>query len=472
VTSASSPTPSFDAARWSLGDQVLDDPSALSWLGDRYFGNRVVRNVLAQAFASGAQSAAIEYRYLDPHYRDEHSTFYSRTFRRYPAVAHRLHLFSNPPPDTLGAPEVAARFTGLGYLGFSVLRPVPAAPVGRTYLAPPPELDRYVSCRREQTVNLFGDELTVSASPFMAQDAQLLRCAHATLWVCGQLHSAMEQTTTILPSDVAAAVPSELGIGRPVPSVGLTIHQISAAATRLGFPPLVYDLSSGLPGNESLFKIACRYLNSGIPVIVAGGGHAFVLVGYRRTDPQTPDERIQFIRQDDEVGPYQVVANCLLDIYSPWQFLVIPLPHKVYMAGEDAEVVGSIRLEAALNADGFQAPPSGWSWRSTLLKSNDFKTQLSARGVPDREATIYRRTHMSRWIWVVEAVDRSLRDAGERAVVAEAVIDATDHLRDRHLLAWRTPTAMRTWAPDADRVDAISGLPVADPVATVSRLPY
>lgn len=456
----------------------LRRPGALVSLLRSYGGANpsVLETVLGQAFTLGAQTALVEYRYLDADYRNEHSRFYSTTFRRYPSAAHRLHFFRSPIPPALTSRDRPARFDGLGYLGYTVLRPVPAAPVGRTMLAPPNDLVSHVTCSARDRVNLLGEPLRIKGSPFIAQDAQLSRCAHATLWVTAYYHHLAYGTPRLLPGDIAAAVPSELSLGRAVPSEGLTVFQMSAAATRIGLPALVYDLDD-LPSGESLFRIACRYLNSGLPVTVTGGGHAFVLVGYYRVDPGTPDERIHFIRQDDEVGPYQVVENFLLDDYAPWEYLIIPLPTKVYLSGEEAEVVGEARLRTALAASPDPAASPlldairrhSVSFRTTVLRSNDFKVGLGRRGVPEPVASIYRRMPMSYWIWVVEATDRAARDRGDPCVLAEAVIDATDHLRDLHVLAWRIPGELVRWSPDEDQLKPRHGLAPVPPLLSVAR---
>jgi hypothetical protein len=63
---------------------------------------------------------------------------------------------------------------------------------------------------------------------------------------------------------------------------------------------------------------------------------------------------------------------------------------------------------------------------------------------------MYRRIPMPQWIWVVEATLAAERDRDEPCVVAEAVIDATDHLRDLRVLAWRVPGRLYRWLPDED----------------------
>jgi hypothetical protein len=441
----------------------MADQGSLQFLLDRYGGSKpdVLKTILAQVFTAGARMTVIEYRYLDPHYRDEHSNFYSKTFRRYPSVAHRLHFFTDPPPEALASEHEPVTFSGLNYLGFVVIRPVPAAPVGRVALRPPADLEPVLEgCMVTERANLFGDELLVRCVPFMAQDGQLGVCAHATLWMVSQQHHLRTGSPTYLPSYIADAAPDEIGFGRPIPSVGLTIFQLSAAATRLNLPAFAYALDA-LPPSESLFRIVCRYLNSGLPVIVAGCGHAWVLVGYRTAMSPGGADRIEFIRHDDEVGPYQVVPNPNLDDYAPWEYIVVPLPPHVFVLGEHAEAIGEEYIkdylrrstdgQAATVLNDLDTPESGWTFRTTLIASNEFKAGLGSRGVPPILAALYRRSQLSRLVWVVELTQRDERRAGRPSVVAEAVIDSTDHLRDLRPLLWRIPGRFYSWIPDEDR---------------------
>lgn len=471
----------MDFFTWSRSDPpavVVDlrDPSALFGILGTYASAvpRVLQEILAQAFNRGAQMAVIEYRYLDPDYRNEHSRFYSTTFRRYPSVAHRLHFFADPPPEELASPDRPASFSGLNYLGYCVLRPVPGAPVGRTMLAPPAELVDCVTVAVCDEVNLLGTEHKVSAAPFIAQDAQLSRCAHASVWVTAYYFHLAFGERRLLPGDIADFIPAGAGIGRSVPSQGLNVFEMSAAFSRIGLPALVYDISH-LPENETLFKIACRYLNSRIPVTVVGGGHAWVLVGYRRSRTEDGGTWISFIRQDDESGPYQVVENPFLDEYRPWEYLIIPLPTKIYLSGESAETLGQEQLDLALKESKHHSAPGlvgdiesrRITFCSTAMLSNAYKTGLRSRGVPAAVEAVYSRMQMPRWIWVVEATYRDARDLREPSVVAEAIVDATDHLRDLRCLAWRVPGEISRWLPDVDVLQHkhIAGVPLLPSVA-------
>lgn len=463
----------------------LRPEGALLGLMRYYEGTRpaVVQEVLGQAYSLGAQTAVIEYRYLDPDYRSEHSRFYSMTFRRYPSVAHRLHFFAAPPPQDWHDPAHALDFTSLGdtYLGFVVLRPLPGARVGRVALIPPDDLAQDVTCRTRETVNVFGEEMSVSGAPFMAQDSQLGVCAHMTLWVVAHHHHLAYGRERRTAGHIAELIPSELGLGRPAPSTGLTVEQLAAGCRALGLPPLVYKCKEpdDLPSGERVPGIVCRYLNSGMPVIVAAGGqHAFTLVGYRRVDAGTKDERIHFIRQDDEIGPYQVVEDFAHDIHGKWEWLIVPLPLKVFVPGEIAESLGREQLLATagrsengaaqeLAADGSEGGDRLVSFRSAVVRSNRFKASLVDRGFNPDIAALYRRLPLPRWVWVVEAIRRAERKDRARAVVAEAIVDATDHSRDLHVLAWRVPGALWTWSPDDDEMGDrdVGDQPFVDSVA-------
>jgi hypothetical protein len=472
---------------WTPPDpaQIIDlrPTGALLHLARYYEGTRpeVVLEAFGQAYSLGAQTAVVEFRYLDPDYRGEHSRFYSTTFRRYPSVAHRVHFFRSPIPDDWRDPDKALDFEPMvdDYLGFIVLRPLPGARVGRVALAPPRDLDHDVTCMTTEEVNVFGVPMRVRAAPFMAQDAQLGVCAHMALWVVARHHHLAYGRPRRTVADIADFIPTDLGLGRPAPSTGLTVSQLAAGCRALGLPALVYKCQdeADLPSGDKIPGIVCRYLNSGMPVIVAAGGHhAFTLVGYRRVDASTDDERIHFIRQDDEKGPYQVIEDFAHDGHGRWEWLIVPLPSKVFVPGEIAESLGSEQImQAAAASDDAESKhliaatehPRTVSFRSTVVRSNQFKASLRDRGFTSEAIALYRRMPMPLWVWVVEAIRKDQRQQRAPSVVAEAVIDATDHSRDRHVLAWRVPGALWSWRPDEDEIGdrPLPAQPLIDSIA-------
>ena len=459
---------------------------ALVQLANYYEGARpgVAHEVFGQAYTLGAQTAIIEYRYLDANYRSEHSSFYSITFRRYPSVAHRIHFFAQEQPDELADPNAVLDFSTMSdnYLGFVVLRPVPGAPIGRVALAPPSQFASEVTCITEERTNVFGVPMRVGSAPFMAQDSQLGVCAHMSLWTAARHHHLAFGHPDFTVAAIAESIPAEMG--RVAPSTGLTVHQLAAGCRALGLPALIYkcDPLQDLPAEESIPRIACRYLNSGMPVIVAAGSrHAFCVVGYTRVHAGTSDERIHFIRQDDERGPYQVVEDFAHDDYGTWQYLIVPLPSKIFVPGETAESLGKETLIAA--AAGATDPAAAdiaeagrderglITFRSAVVRSNRFKEGLPERGYAPEIVARYRRLPMPRWLWVVEAVRRPERNNRAKAVVGEALIDATDHGRDMNVLAWHVPGELGMWNPDEDQSSTVV-VPTQDVVETVARYIY
>lgn len=464
----------------------LRPPQALAQLARYYRGARpaVVDEVFGQAWTLSAQTAVIEYRYLDADYRSEHTAFYSTTFRRYPSVAHRVHFFNDPPPEVLADEANALDFAPLAdsYLGFVVVRPVSGARIGRVALAPPTELGGEITCLTRDEVDVFGVPMNVRSAPFMAQDSQLGVCAHMSLWTAARHHHLAFGHPSHTVATIAERIPAEMG--RVAPTTGLTVHQLAAGCRALELPPLIYkcDTPGDLPVDESIPRIACRYLNSGMPVIVAAGSrHAFCLIGYTRVDAGTADERIHFIRQDDEAGPYQVVQDFAHDDYGPWQYLIVPLPTKIFVPGETAESLGKEKLIAAASesddpgaveiAAASVEGSSPITFRSAAVQSNQFKEALLERTYHPEIVARYRRMPMPRWLWVVEAVRRPERNAREPAVVGEALIDATDHSRDMNVLAWRIPGELGMWTPDEDEARTVN-VPDQDLVETVAKHIY
>jgi hypothetical protein len=76
--------------------------------------------------------------------------------------------------------------------------------------------------------------------------------------------------------------------------------------------------------------------------------------------------------------------------------------------------------------------------RTYAAPSNDWKVALDGR-VPSELVREYRTARFSRYIWVVEAIDRDARAAGRPSVLGEAVVDATSSDSDPNPLALHVP---------------------------------
>jgi hypothetical protein len=446
---------------------------------------------LEVARANGATSVVVETRYLDLDYRSEFSSYYSRGFRTPPHSARRLHFFRAPLRDEQlwDLPEDA------GYLGYVVVRPVSLGPVGRTMLCPPPAMQAAVRTAVTETVTLFGQPLPITAVPFMQQDAQLDRCAHAAAWSCHYSAYRRHEVSRRAMAAFSLMADSSLSVGRAVPSEGLTVLQLLELLRLFDLPCQYYDIENlpsiapgpGTPpdptpaldgqGNRlpagrwdtRIISICCRYLNSGVPVLVGNQGtdaHAWTLCGYERQGRPGGSDWIRFVRHDDQRGPYLWVDDVLNDQipgdyeYSPWRYLLVPLPEKLWLTPGPAEGSAALLLPSLAQAlvSAIPGAPAQelldrvaageFRLRTYSRPANDFKNGLLGRVDPvvQRE---YRMARFPRYIWVVEAIDRARRGAGVAdCVIGEAIFDGTSSGLRPQVLALHVPGAMVIYPTD------------------------
>jgi hypothetical protein len=189
---------------------------------------RPLQRCLDVARACGAVTVVIETRYIDLDYRSEYSAFYSRTFGNIADSSHRLHFFKG----ALKSEQLWKLPQDHGYLGYVVVRPSELGRVGRAVLEPPPGIREAVRTHVIDVVNFFGQNLEVQGTPFVQQDTQLGRCAHAAAWVCH--YSAFRRSDVARRSmgEFGLSVEPGLGFGRPLPSEGLTYQQLLSPNTR------------------------------------------------------------------------------------------------------------------------------------------------------------------------------------------------------------------------------------------------
>ncbi|MFT3851949.1 MAG: hypothetical protein QM733_04320 [Ilumatobacteraceae bacterium] len=417
----------------------------------------------------------IETRYLDEDYRSEYSAFLSKTFAAVPDTAHRLHFFR----QSLRVRDLWQLPDDHGYLGFMVVRPSWLGRVGRTMLAPPPDLAPAIRTAVECTVSFFGQRLAVSAVPFAEQNAPFGRCAHVAAWTCHYAAALRQDTHRRVMADFTLLADANVSEGRPLPSQGLTGLQLSNLLRDLGLPPLVYRMgelptpdpaqpppphtTDQNPGewDTRIIAVACRYINSGFPVLVGTYDHAFTLIGYDREARPGTTDWIRFIRHDDQRGPYLVVNDVLADTdpatgdsYGWWTLLIAPVPEKLWLAPEPAEQAGCQYLLAVSREAVSQGLVSTRSalhalyergrvtFRTYAITSTAFKTSATSRGLDSVTVREYRLARLPRLVWVVEAVDRARRRAGAPSVLGEAVFDSTSSDYDPLELIVRVPGAL------------------------------
>lgn len=284
----------------------------------------------------GCKTIIIESHYVDRDYINDIALFYSRSLRSYPNYCQRLHFFAKEFDQSRWRELVngskadqgrqAREFLQEGYLGFSVVRPLPGAPVGRTVLKTSGVATRgghacHFEATREYTVHLSCFELSVRGLAFQQQDQGVSACATTALWSAIHRVAHMEGLPVATPAEITeAAARYFLPGGRSLPSEGLTIHQICEATRAAGLAPLLIRSVSPEDDRAQLFA----YLMSGLAPVIAiqplgtTEGHAVCAVGVEvgevalQTDPtlhyrDASTAMLSVYIHDDRLGPYAPV---------------------------------------------------------------------------------------------------------------------------------------------------------------------
>ncbi len=401
----------------------------------------------------GTRSVVIEPRYIDLDFRNEHAGFYSGTFRRYPSVCHRLHFFKS---DLTLAEPLVGQISQADYLGYSVMRPLPGYPVGRTMIQAPAEIERV--CAARDVVHLFGQSLTVDAVPFMSQDGQLTRCAHAVMWMVLYHMHKRHGLPRRLPGEIRSATLGGRVSGRELPSEGLSpdqmlsgFHSLSVSAPRSDF---VLEDKKFRDPRDPYAQVLCPYVNSQMPPVVYNRkrhrdqpGHVWMVAGYTRSKAG----RVTYFVHDDELGPYLPVSDPEVDAdRGPWSYAVLPLPQKVYVPASLAEAVAEevfdrfhLRLRTNFVAGIGQGEMSDEAW--SLVQAEAERTDRRPRTPKDLRKLLTETDRATRKLL------RALGDRPDEGWGVEpdeaALIDALKLLDGRHL-------CRRTYAVLADQFKA------------------
>ena len=283
----------------------------------------------------GATSVLEEPAYFDRDYLEEFAAFYATSTRGYGNLCRRLHFFSGDPIDhdrleaalavdpALPAPTPATELQE-SYLGFIVVRPIPAAPLGRTvlrwYKESIPERPRDMAPSRDYDVHLAGLRLTVRGLAWQQQDSATGACATVSLW--SMLHSSGNDEHHAVPTTThvtrTAHRTASLG-ARIFPSDGLTVEQVLEAIKENGFSPVLIegDVKGGGITRKRFTTAVATLVRSGYTALLVGelqgeGRHSVCAVGFRRgpTPAVAPgrmafdDETMELVYiHDDNLGP-------------------------------------------------------------------------------------------------------------------------------------------------------------------------
>lgn len=300
----------------------------------------------------GTATIVVEEQYVDGDYLGDYATFYASVFTQFQRLCKRVHFFEKIIFDTswlerqiLGNGIPAERFQAC-YLGFTVVRPLPQAIIGRTVLRTYPRAHEEKPCTRfylavqKTDVTLFGIPLHVQSLPFQQQDKVVSACATVALWSAFHASAEVFGTQRPRPAEITSAATDGKFQERVFPTTGLTFEQICLAVKSNGLEPEAFkvmdregkdDGPNGVParavatiagpddktGDEwpapdfSVLSWIRAYLEMRLPVVIGvrlpdGRNHEATVVGYRLAnhyadgnDPQ----HVREVRDDDHEAP-------------------------------------------------------------------------------------------------------------------------------------------------------------------------
>lgn len=384
-------------------------------------------------------SVVLETEYIDRDYTAAYAALYNRFFRPPERFCSRYHFFGRQVTEE----EIVSGIAPSEYLGFIVVWPTDPEIIGRSALAPPPDLGPGHLIVTEIRAHLHGTPFPIEAAPYATKDFGVAACATISTWLATELLSAawgLPRTSTA--RITAEAVADADDAGRNLPQrFGFTPGGMARALARIGYDPFVYDLLRSVAWHPT--GTLYGYVSSNIPVILIvdlGGGavHAVLVVGFEYDESRVTEGRslshgvTSFIVHDDRYGPYGRMRvenddghyltvvfeypegmeseSCVI------QALVVPLPRGVSTISHDAHLFG--RRWARDTVD-FFGEPYRLTEKTYLVESNDLKTQAS--GWPQVLRDDLRQTALPHWVWVTECHELPLGGPP----VAVAVTDPT-----------------------------------------------
>lgn len=319
----------FDQLELCIREASCVPPGSSAQICDqvRYLSSYLKHSELA------AKTILVESPYVDRHWLEEYAHYYATLLAPPKVKATRLHFFDESWTLDEFKQRLAASISNRDvrtindhYLGFSVIRPLPDAPIGRTVLRTyGGDLGRcFAPARLQHRVHLAGLTLEVDGLPFQQQDQGVAACATTAIWSALTKTIRADGGRAPTPFAITKAATDHRVQARAFPAIaGLDLDQMATAIQELGYQPHVFK-PAGKP--DEFFLALKTYLRSGIPVVIRakvrdGDLHALTLVGYREQprgssnaddikigNPERPRLRSGGIKRwyahDDRLGPY------------------------------------------------------------------------------------------------------------------------------------------------------------------------
>ena len=504
---------------------LLDSPESWSRLACLLGGEAldVVRNTIRHLRVLNVKSYVLEDPYIDQDYSTDYSQFYARTFRTHERYCKRVHFFSDDISPLLQRPLSTTQlnrlrdFAQIAYCGFCVIRPLSAAPIGRTVLlarlASGFDMEATVTCRADFDAHLLGARLQVTGTSFLQQDTRVGACAQVAIWAGMRHMHARYNYNWVSVADITrfASPPSRIeAVSLPNASAGLSTDAMVRAIAEGGYQPLVLlgpDLASAI----------LPYVESGIPVILGlniGGtiGHSVTVIGRVLAKQESPTNRAidyvpAFIVHDDQSGPYRWLpadelasathsfgddtikrvscgSSIELNVQCHAVLAIALMPTRVFSTAARAEHYAWSQINDILNGlpdarralknldipinevllDELQAAHSAGNivLRTYLTSAAGYRRHLAEGSASDDLKDALLDIHLPHFTWITEisTIDSYNQSSpGLRRIYGHTVMDATSTAeRVNDLLVLHLPGLLFTNDPDGPRPQEITAI--------------
>jgi hypothetical protein len=290
--------------------------------------------------APDCQSAVREHHYIDRHFMEDHGALYAHNFSSSSNFCERVHFFRCSAEQTekrllelmalrrasdgqKRLSEESACFAEANYLGFTVLKPLPGTPVGRTVLQPRAGSGDKLLVEfttRPYVIHLGGITFSICGAAFQEQDIGVSACATTALWSSLQQLKHSEQFGVATPAEITSLAGNvRMPSGRAMIASGLTLEEMSRAVTALGLMPQVVD--TYCQPTTARFVLECALRSGFAPVLLirtedsVDDGHAVTATALRydpvrvrrrqagKIGPKWGNVSGLYIH-DDRIGPY------------------------------------------------------------------------------------------------------------------------------------------------------------------------
>ena len=416
------------------------------------------------------KTAVIESDYTDVDYSASYYDQRGRSFTPDRRVTTRIHFFASEfsEADFVEASQDTTLMMRNSYLGFAVLRPETPVTLGRTLIACPTTISGHpvrFPTRAVTKVDLAGIPLEVESCPYMSQDAKIMVCATAALWMStsnlvDKIPGIPFRTTAEI---TALAMSLDRPFGPAVVQRGLSIVEMEQAFIRMGFDPRRHEF----PNADRIVEICHLFSDSGIPPVLGitfgPVGHAVTVVGYTLGAPPDPVPAFRDVASAHQYVPYLIIHDdqrgmylraeleddpvpgdrrtAVLTIHTPngpekarCTAILVPFPRRVML--DALEVTAQAGYWIAFGQLHGVIEDRKVVSRKLLVRSNSYKQKLLENrrslskpdGYPNELVDFARALPMPRYVWLIEVSYVEEWDPTNPAlppVIAEFVLDST-----------------------------------------------